>query len=164
MREEAASETAKANKDDGGEDDKDDNKKTRSKSKQSSHKTKGRQKSSSLKKVNLPDDNLNKFFSSSQDKNSQETADITPANLPKKSKGTESKDEPKILGHGNIHRSPQGSRGEGSPEPPSKLKPESKDSSSSSSSSSDSQFSDEEKDNCRGRTRTFVPSKKKHRS
>ena len=47
----------------------------------------GRQKSSSLKKVDLPDDNLDEFFGLSQDKNSQETPDVTPTDLPKKSEG-----------------------------------------------------------------------------
>ena len=87
MREAVASEAAKVDKDNGGEDDKDDNRQTKSKSKRSSHKTKGRQKSLSSK-VDLPDDNLDEFFSLSQDKNSQETADVTPTDLPKKSEGT----------------------------------------------------------------------------
>ena len=104
MREEAAAADAtKVEKDDGGEDD---NKQTRLKPKQSSCKTKGKQKSSSSKKVNLPDDNLDELFGSSQDKNSQETADVTPTDPPKKSKVTESKDEPKSSRHGNVHRSP----------------------------------------------------------
>ena len=68
MREEAASEAGEADKDDGGGDDKDDNRQTKPKSKRSSYKTVGKQKSSSLKKVELPDDNLDKFFNSSQDK------------------------------------------------------------------------------------------------
>ena len=103
---EAASEATKADKDDGGENDKDDNKQTKSKSRRSSRKTTGRQKSSSSKKVDLPDDNLDEFFCSSQDKKSQEATDVTPTNLPKKSKVTESKDEPKSLSHGNVHSSP----------------------------------------------------------
>ena len=81
MREEAASEAAKVNKDNGDEADKDDNKQTKLKSKRSSCKTKGKQKSSSSKKVDLPDDNLDELFSSSQDKNSQETANVTPTDL-----------------------------------------------------------------------------------
>ena len=81
MREEAASEGTEANKDDGGEDDKDDNRQTKPKSKGSSHKTAGKQKSSSSKKVKLPDDNLDKFFALSQDKDSQETADFTLTDL-----------------------------------------------------------------------------------
>ena len=131
----------------------------------------GRQKSSSLKKVDLPDDNLDEFFSLSQDKNSQETPDVTPTDLPKKS-GDRVERGAKSSNHGNIHRSPQGSGSEGSPEPPSKLKgspqqvkkPESEDLLSSSSSSSDSQSSDKEKDNRRGRTKTSVPPKQKHTS
>ena len=79
----------KADKDNGGEDDKDDNKQTKLKSKRSSHKTTGRQKSSSSRKVNLPDDNLDEFFGSSQDKNKQETVDVMPTDLPKKSEETE---------------------------------------------------------------------------
>ena len=39
--------------------------------------TKAKQKGSSLKKVDLPDDNLDEYFGLSQDKNSQETADVT---------------------------------------------------------------------------------------
>ena len=62
------------------------------------------------------------FFGSSQDQNSQETVDVTPTDLPRKSKGMDSKEEPKSLSHGNIHSSPQGSGCEGSPEPPSKSK------------------------------------------
>ena len=100
MREEAA---AVVDKDDSGEDN---NKQTRSKPKQSSHKTKGRQKGSSSKKVNLPDDNLDEFFGLSQDKNSQEMPDVTPTDLPTKPEGTESKDEPNSSSHGNIHRLP----------------------------------------------------------
>ena len=115
MREEAASEATKANKDDGGEDDEDDNKQTKLKSKRSSHKTAGKQKSLSLKKVEL-------HFKSSQDKNSQQTADVTFTDFPKESKVTESKDEPKSSSHGNIHRSPHGSGGGGSPKPSSKSK------------------------------------------
>ena len=59
----------------------------------------GKQKSSSLKKVKLPDDNLNEFFASSQDKNSQEIADVTLTDLPKKSEVTESKNDLTNLSH-----------------------------------------------------------------
>ena len=120
MREEAAAaEAAKVNKDDGGEDDKDNGKQTKSKPKQTSCRTKGKQKSSSSKKVNLPDDNLNEFFGLSLEKNSQETADAASTDPPKKSEETESKDEPKVPA---VDRSHQGSGGEGSPEPSSKSK------------------------------------------
>ena len=74
MREEAASEATNFDQDNGGEDDKVENKQPKSKPKWSSRKTKGKQKGSSSKKVSLPDDNLDEYFSSSQDKNSQETA------------------------------------------------------------------------------------------
>ena len=79
MREEAASEAAIANKDDGGEDGKADNKQTKS----------------------CPSNLL-----ASQDKSSQETADVTLTDLPKKSKVTELKNEPKSSSHGNVHMSP----------------------------------------------------------
>ena len=85
---EAASKAAEADKDDGGEDDKDENRQTKPKSKRSSHKTAGKQKSSSLKKVELLDNNLDEFFALSQDKNSQETADVTLTDLPKESEAT----------------------------------------------------------------------------
>ena len=79
MKEEAASEATKVNLKDGGQDDKVNNKHSKPKPKQSSHKTKGKQKgSSSSKKVDIPDDNPDEYFSLSQDKNSQETADVTP--------------------------------------------------------------------------------------
>ena len=87
MRQEAASEATEADKDDGG---KDDNRQTKLKLKRSSCKTAGKQKSSSSKKVKLPDNNLNELFALCQDKNSQETADVTLTDLPKESEATES--------------------------------------------------------------------------
>ena len=69
----AAAEAAKVDKDDGHEDDKDDDKDTKLKSKCTTHRGKRGQKNSSPKKVDIADDNLNEFFSSSQKKNSQET-------------------------------------------------------------------------------------------
>ena len=149
IRETAAAEAAKANKDD-GEVDKVGSKQAKLKPKQTTCKAKGKQKGTSSKKVDLPDNNLDEYFSSSQDKGSQETADVTPSKTPKKSEGAKSKDVPKSSSHGRVHKSPQGSAGEGSPEPSSKskqqvMKPESEDSSSSSSSSRDSGSSDEEK-------------------
>ena len=131
-----------------------------------------KQKSSSSKKVDLADDNLNEFFGLSQEKNNQENVDVAPNGPPKKSEGAELKDEPKSSSYENVHRSPQGSGCEGLPETSSKLKGspqwvkklKSEDLSSSSSLSSDSQSSDEEKDNCREKTRALPPSKKKYRS
>ena len=122
------------------------------------HGGKWKQKSSSSKKVNLADDNLEEFFGSSQEKNNQETADVAPNELQKKPK-SEPKDEPKSSNCEDVHKSPQGLGGEGLTKPPSKLKgspqqeekSESEDSSSSSSLSSDSQSSDEERVNHRGR-------------
>ena len=91
-----------------------------------------------------PDDNLDEYFSLSQGQNSQGTADATPTETPKKSKGAKLKNDPEGSSHRRVHKSPQGSAGEDSPEPSSKskqsaqqtMKSESEDSSSSSSLSS----------------------------
>ena len=108
----------------------------------------------------------------SQDKGSQETADVTPIETPKKSQGAKLKDVPKSSSHGRVHKSPQGSAGEGSPEPPSMLKQsaqqtmkqESEDLSSSSSSSSDSESLDEEKVHLKEEMKELPPPPpKKHR-
>ena len=67
------------------------------------------------------------------------TADVTPTETPKKSERVKLKNDPK---GSRVHKSPQGSAGEGSSEPSSSkskqsaqqaMKPESEDSSSSSS-------------------------------
>ena len=50
----------------------------------------------SLKKVEIPDDNLNEYFSSSQNKNSQETADVTPTELQRSQKEQNQKMCPKV--------------------------------------------------------------------
>ena len=57
-------------------------------------------------KVDIPDDNLDEYFGLSQDKNSQETADVTPTEPPKESEGIESKDEPKHPRCRDVHKSP----------------------------------------------------------
>ena len=49
-----------------------------------------------MKKIEPPDDNLDEYFASSQDKNSQGTADVTPTETPKKSEGAKSKNDPKV--------------------------------------------------------------------
>ena len=120
MKEAAASEVAKVNQEDGGKDDKVNNKQSKPKPKQSSHKTKEKQKGSSSSKMMM--NNLDEYFSLSQDRNSQGTADVTPTEPPKESEGTESKDEPKHPSHRDVHKSPQAAGGEGSPEPSSKSK------------------------------------------
>ena len=132
------------------------------------------QKNSSSKKIDLPDDNLDDYFGSSQDKNSHETADVTPTEPPKKSEETKSKDDHKSSSHGDVHKLPRGLGGEGSPELSSKSKgspqhvkkQESEDSSSSSGSSSDSQSSDEEKVSPQEKMKELPPppQKKKRRS
>ena len=72
----ATAKAAKVDKDGDGENAKDDSKDTKSKSKHTTHKGRG-QKSSSSKKVDLAEDNLDEFFGLSQKKNSQETPDVT---------------------------------------------------------------------------------------
>ena len=120
------------------------------------------------------DDNLDEYFSLSQDQNSQGTADVTPTETPKKLEGAKSKIYPKGSSNRRVHNSPRGSADEGSPEPFSKskqsaqqvMKPESEDSSSSSSLSSDIESSDEEKVLSKEKMKELPPppSKKKHRS
>ena len=87
--------------------------------------------------------------------------------------GAKSIDDPKDSSHGDAHKSPQGSGGEGSPEPtlksketPQQVKPESEVSSPSSSLSSDSQSLDEEKVSPKEKMKELPPPppKKKHRS
>ena len=78
---------------------------------------KKKEKGSSLKKIEPPDDNLDEYFSLSQDKNSQGTADVTPTETPKKSEGAKLKMIPKVPVTEDVHESPQSSSGEGSPEP-----------------------------------------------
>ena len=127
-----------------------------------------------IEEVESPDDNLDKYFSLSQDKNSQGTADVTPTETPKKSQGAKSNNDPEGSSHRRVHKSPQGSAGEDSPEPSSKskesaqqaTKPESEDSSSSSSLSSGSESSEEEKVPSKEKMKELPPPspKKKHRS
>ena len=93
------------------------------------------------------DDNLSEYFGLSQSQNSQETADVTPVNTPKKSEEAKSKNDPdgsscrrvdkspnpssKLKqpaqdsadsSHSKVHKLPQGSAGEGLSEPSSKSK------------------------------------------
>ena len=122
----------------------------------------------------LPDCNLNEYFGSSQDQNSQGTADVTSTKTPKKLEGAKSKNDPEGSSHRRIHKSPRGSAGEDSPEPSSNLKqsrqwamkPESEDLSSSSSLSSGIESSDKEKVPMKEKMKESLPPppKKKHRS
>ena len=105
IREAAAEEAAKPNKDD-GEVDKDGSKQAKPKPKQTTCKAKGKQKGSSWKKFDLPDNNLDEYFGLSPDKDSQKTADVTPTETPKKTEGAKSKDVPKSASHGGVHISP----------------------------------------------------------
>ena len=127
-----------------------------------------------MKRIKPPDDDLNEYFSSSQGQNSQEAADVTPTETPKKSEEAKLKNDPDGSSHRRVDRSPQGSADEGSPGPSSKLKqsaqqvmkPESEDSSLLSSSSSYSESSDEEVSS-NGKVKELPPPpplKKKHRS
>ena len=78
-------EAAKANKDDDGEVDKGDSKQAKLKPKWVTYNSKKKKKDSSSKRIKPPDNNLDEYFGLNQDQNSQETADITPTETPKKS-------------------------------------------------------------------------------
>ena len=90
IREAAAAETVEANKDDDGEVSKGDSKHAKPKPKQATHSSK-KKKDSSSKRIEPPDDNLDEYFGSSQGQNSQEIADVTPTEIPKKSEEAKSK-------------------------------------------------------------------------
>ena len=63
----------------------------------------------SLKQVDLCDDDLDGFFSSTQDMGSQATPDVTLDEAPNKSEGLKSKEESMHSSHRDACRSPQGS-------------------------------------------------------
>ena len=75
-----------------------------------------------IQKDQTSDDNLDEYFGLSQSQNSQETADVTPVDTPKKSEQAKSKNDPDGSSHRSVDRSPRGSAGEGPPKPSSKLK------------------------------------------
>ena len=59
-------------------------------------------------RIKPPDDNLDEYFGSSQAQNSQETADVTPTETPKKSEEAKSKNDPDGSSHGRgIDHPPQ---------------------------------------------------------
>ena len=122
IRETAAAEAAEADKDDDGKVDKGDSKQGKLKPKRATRSSKKKNKDSSSKKIEPPDDNLDEYFGSSQGQNSQETADATCTETLKKSEEAKSKNDPGGSSHRRVDRSPQGSAGEGSPGPPSKSK------------------------------------------
>ena len=109
-----------ANKDDDGQVNKGDSKQAKPKPKQATRGSKKKDKDSSLKKIKPPDDNLDGYFGLSQGQNSQETADFTPTETPKKSEEAKLKNDPKGSSHRRVHRSPKGSADEGPPGPSSK--------------------------------------------
>ena len=53
--------------------------------------SKKKKKDLSLKRIEPPDENLDEYFGLSQGQNSQETADVTPTETPKKSEEVKSK-------------------------------------------------------------------------
>ena len=112
IRKAAAVEAAEADKNDDGEVDKGDSKQAKPKRKPGTHRSKKKNKDSSLKRIEAPDDNLDEYFGSNEGQNSQETADVTPK-TPKKSEEVKSKNDPDGSSHRRVDRSPQGSAGEG---------------------------------------------------
>ena len=101
----AAAAAAKANKDDDGEVDKGDSKQAKQKPKQMAHSSK-KKKDSSSKKIKPPDDNLDEYFGLNQSQNSQETADVTPTETPKKSEEAKLKNHPDSSSHRKKDPSP----------------------------------------------------------
>ena len=81
----AAAEAKEADKYDDIVDDKDESKQAKPKPKQSTCCSKKKKKDSSSKRIEPLDDNLDEYFGLSQSQNSQETADVTPIDTPKKS-------------------------------------------------------------------------------
>ena len=65
-----------------------------------------KKKDSSSKRIEPPDDNLDEYFGLSQDQNSQENADVTPTETPKKSEEAKSKNDPNNSSHRREDRSP----------------------------------------------------------
>ena len=85
-----------------------------------------------IKRIKPPNDNLNEYFGPSQSQNSQETADVTPIDTPKKSEEAKLKNDPDGSSHRGVDKSPQGSAGEGPPKPSLKSKQALQDSADSS--------------------------------
>ena len=94
------------------------------------HHSKKKKKDSSSKKIKPPDDNLDEYFG--QHQNSQETADVTSIDTPKKSEEAKSKNDPDGSSHRRVDKSPPGSAGEGPPKLSSKSKQPVQDSADSS--------------------------------
>ena len=102
IRETAAAEAVEADKDDDGEVNKGDSKQAKLKPKQVIR----RKDYSSSKRIEPPDDNLDEYFGLSQGYNSQETADVTPKEAPKKSEEAKSKNDPDGSSRRRGDRSP----------------------------------------------------------
>ena len=84
IKEAAAAKAVEAGKDDDGQVDKGERKQAKPKPKWATCGSKKKDKDSSSKKITPPDDNLDEYFGSGQGQNSQETADVTPTETPKK--------------------------------------------------------------------------------
>ena len=126
----AAAEAEEAEKGDDGEVDKDDDKQTKLKPKQSPCHSKKKKKDTSFKRIKPPNDNLNEYFG--QESVSQETVDVTPIDTPKKSEEAKLKNDPDGSNHRRVDKSPQGSAGEDPPKPSSKSRQPVQDSADSS--------------------------------
>ena len=143
----AAAEAKEADKGDNIVVDKDDSKQDTLKTKQSAHHSKRKKKEDSSQRIEPLDDNLDDYFGLGQSQDSQETADVTPIDTPKKSEEVKSKNDPDGSSHQRVdkspkpflkpeqpaqdpavssgrkaHKSSEGSAGEGSYEPSSKSK------------------------------------------
>ena len=102
--------------------DKDHSKQAKLKPKQSTLHSKKKKKGSSSKRIEPPDDNLDEYFGLSQSQNSQETADVTPVDTPKKSEEAKLKNDPDGSSRRRVDKSPRGSAGEDLSKPSSKSK------------------------------------------
>ena len=101
----AAAEAKEADKGNDMVVDKDDSKQAKPRRKQSTCHSK--KKKDSSKRMEPLDDNLDKYFGPNQSQNSQETADVTPVNTPKKSEEAKSKNDPDGSSHRRVDKSPK---------------------------------------------------------
>ena len=103
----SAAEVEEADKGDDVVVDKDDSKQAKQKPKWSTHHSKKKKKEDSSKRIKPLDDNLDEYFGLSQSQNSQETADVTPVDTPKKSEEAKSKNDPDGSSHRRVDKSPK---------------------------------------------------------
>ena len=85
--------------------DKDDSKQAKPKPKQSTCHSKKKEKDSS-KRIEPLNENLEEYFGLNQSQNSQETADVTPIDTPKKSEEAKLKNNPDGSSHRRVDKSP----------------------------------------------------------